>query len=121
MSNTTTAPAGVVSSTELGLLTIGPHDHPEPHTMMWSALELAAIKEYAARCVAAERERWQEVVFDGWRVLHGLDEHARKRTSHQNVSDTLDALVRVMKPNTEAQRAAEGGPTGAQSSTDWRP
>jgi len=23
--------------------------------------------------------------------------------------------------NTEAQRAAEGGPTGAQSSTDWRP
>ena len=47
----------------------------------------------------AERARWQEVVFDGWRVLKGLDENAQKRTSHQNVSDTLDALVRVMKPN----------------------
>jgi hypothetical protein len=49
--------------------------------------------------VAAERERWLAVVFDGWRVLQGLDEHAQKRTSHQNVSDTLDALWRVMKPN----------------------
>lgn len=52
----------------------------------------------------AERERWCDVVFDGWRVLQGLDERAQKRTSHQNVSDTLDALVRVMKPNTEGQR-----------------
>ena len=61
MNTNTTAPAGVVSSTELGLLPIGPHDHPEPRTMMWSALELAAIKEYAARCVTAERERWKEL------------------------------------------------------------
>lgn len=27
--------------------TIGKHDHPEPHTMCWSDLELAAIKRYA--------------------------------------------------------------------------
>ena len=27
--------------------TIGKHDHPEPHTMCWSDLELGAIKRYA--------------------------------------------------------------------------
>jgi hypothetical protein len=47
--------------------------------------------------VAAERERWESVVFDGWRVLKGLDEAAAKRTTHQNVSDTLDALMRVLR------------------------
>ena len=39
------------------LLPIGPHDHPEPRTMMWTQVELRAIRDYAARCVAAERER----------------------------------------------------------------
>jgi hypothetical protein len=39
------------------LLPIGPHDHPEPRTMTWTQVELAAIRGYAARCVAAERER----------------------------------------------------------------
>ena len=39
------------------LLPIGPHDHPEPRTMTWTQVELAAIRDYAARCVAAERER----------------------------------------------------------------
>ena len=69
MTDQTTAPAGVVSSTELGLLPIGPHDHPEPRTMMWSALEIAAIKEYAARCMTAERERialaWDGCRYEG--------------------------------------------------------
>jgi hypothetical protein len=47
--------------------------------------------------VAAERERWMALACDGWRVLQGLDAPAQKRTSHQNVSDTLDAMVRVMR------------------------
>lgn len=47
--------------------------------------------------VAAERERWEAAVFDGWRVLKGLDDAAAKRTTHQNVSDTLDALMRVLR------------------------
>lgn len=51
----------------------------------------------ALAAVAAERERWEAVVFDGWRVLKGLDEAAAKRTMHQNVSDTLDALMRVLR------------------------
>jgi hypothetical protein len=45
------------------LLPIGPHDHPEPRSMTWTNTELAAIKAYAAQCVAAERgrrHRWSE-------------------------------------------------------------
>lgn len=42
-----------------GLLPIGPHDHPDPHTMTWSETELRAIRAYAARCVAADRSRRQ--------------------------------------------------------------
>jgi len=44
------------------LLPIGPHDHPEPRTMMWTQVELAAIREYAARCVAAETEALREEI-----------------------------------------------------------
>ena len=59
----------------------------------------------AESLVAAERERWEAVVFDGWRVLAGLDEQAAKRTTHQNVSDTLDALMRVLRePNSTVSR-----------------
>jgi len=55
------------------------------------------MRAYAETAVAAERERWEVVVFDGWRVLKGLDTLAAKRTTHQNVSDTLDALMRVIR------------------------
>lgn len=44
------------------LLPIGPHDHPEPRTMTWTQVELTAIREYAARCVAAERQRCIDIV-----------------------------------------------------------
>ena len=61
MSKTDT-PAKVASNDQLGLLQITRHDHPEPQTMVWSELELHAIRAYAGRCVAAERERWQSEV-----------------------------------------------------------
>lgn len=35
---------------------IGPHDHPDPHTMVWTEMEIGWIKGYAAAAVAAERE-----------------------------------------------------------------
>ena len=100
MNTNTTAPAGVVSSTELGLLPISPHDHPEPRTMMWSALEIAAIKEYAARCVVAERERWMTSVRD----VRGDWDH------YDNV--TADEIQkRALQPNTEVDRASGSGRT----------
>ena len=60
MNTTKTSQPLALGSTEgLGLLPITPHDHPEPQTMVWSRLELRAIRSYASRCVAAERERWE--------------------------------------------------------------
>ena len=53
----TDTPAKVASNDGLGPLPITRHDHPEPQTMVWSELELHAIRAYAGRCVAAERER----------------------------------------------------------------
>jgi accessory colonization factor AcfC len=57
----------------------------------------AAIEAYGAECAKAERERWTDVVFDGWRVLKALGDAEANRTTHQNVSDTLDALMRVIR------------------------
>jgi hypothetical protein len=54
-------PGHVASTDQLGLLPLSPHDHPEPQTMVWSALEMQAISRYAAACVAAERERCAKV------------------------------------------------------------
>ena len=51
----------------LGLLPIGPHDHPDPHTMVWSESELRAIRLYAVQCVAADRAKWRELA---QRVAH---------------------------------------------------
>ncbi len=57
--NKTDTPAKVASNDRLGLLPITRHDHPEPQTMVWSEIELQAIRAYAGRCVAAERKRWR--------------------------------------------------------------
>ena len=99
MSNTTTAPTGVVSSTELGLLLIGPHDHPEPRSMMWSALELAAIKEYAARCVAAERERICV-------AIKAADDKSVDEAGYMLDSTDCISIVRGTWPNAEVVRPA---------------
>ena len=56
-------------------------------------------KALVTSAVLSERERWQDVVYDGWKVFGGLDDQAVKRTSHQNVSDVLDALLRVLRSN----------------------
>ncbi len=68
---------------------LGPHDHPDPHAMVWSELELRAIRAYATAyataCVLAEREacaRECETVEDGhrefrnWQAVQGADECA---------------------------------------------
>jgi hypothetical protein len=38
-----------------------------------------------------------DVLFDGYSVLQAMNEDARKRTSPENVSDVLDAVVRLLK------------------------
>lgn len=38
-----------------------------------------------------------EELYDGWAVYRELDEKAQQRTSAENISDVLDALVRLIK------------------------
>lgn len=38
-----------------------------------------------------------EILFDGYAVYQALDIKAKQRTSPENVSDTLDAIVRIMR------------------------
>jgi len=40
-----------------------------------------------------------EILFDGWKVFENLSEKARARTSSENVSDVLDAVVKIMRYN----------------------
>lgn len=47
----------------------------------------------------AAANRPPAILFDGYAVLQALDENARKRTSPENVSDVLDAVVRIMRSN----------------------
>lgn len=39
------------------------------------------------------------ILFDGFAVLQALDDKAKTRTSAENVSDVLDAVVRLMRSN----------------------
>jgi biotin carboxyl carrier protein len=51
-----------------------------------------------------------DILFDGYAVLQALSEQAKRRTSAQNVSDVLDAVVRVMRAAPKpAQVAAPEG------------
>lgn len=42
-----------------------------------------------------------DVLFDVFAVLQALDAKAKARTSAENVSDVLDAVVRLMRSNAE--------------------
>lgn len=55
-----------------------------------------AMREMAARP--------PDVLFDGFAVLQSLDSKAKVRTSAENVSDVLDAVVRFMRSNVGRNR-----------------
>lgn len=42
-------------------------------------------------------EKFPDVLFDGYAVLQALGEKAKARTSAENVSDVLDAVVRLIR------------------------
>ena len=42
-----------------------------------------------------------DVLFDGYSVLKALDDHAVKRTSAENVSDVLNAVVKLLRGQRE--------------------
>jgi len=52
-----------------------------------------------------------DVLFDGNAVWQYLDERAKTRTSAENVSDVLDAVVRLMRGSVKENRdSATGSP-----------
>ena len=66
------------------------------NVLMGEADIALALWKDKQREILKERERFRALIFDGFRVLRELDEKAKKRTSHENVSDVLDALARLM-------------------------
>ena len=44
---------------------ISPTDHPEHHSMMWTELEIAWVRDYAQAAVLAERERCALIAVNG--------------------------------------------------------
>lgn len=45
-----------------------------------------------------------EELYDGWAVYRELDERAKQRTSVDNISDVLDAVVRLIKKREDGGR-----------------
>lgn len=52
---------------------------------------------FAASPGGAGKEHVPAVLFDGYAVLSAMDERARRRTSTENISDVLDAVVRLLR------------------------
>lgn len=97
-----------------------PNNGPYRATQMVEASVIAAA-------VAAERERWQEVAKAVIESHDAALSYVYERLRSQGVGSitipdsavaeirAVNALRELVQPNTEAQRAAAGGPTGAQS------
>lgn len=60
---------------------------------------LSSLAGYTISLVPAQQAAQvvPEVLFDGYAVLQGLDDKAKARTSAENVSDVLDAVVRLIR------------------------
>ena len=97
-----------------GLCTIIP-DAGYTHDALWFDANLI---EFATAVAAAEREacakKLPDVLFDGYAVMQQLDKRGQARTSQENVSDVLDAVVRIMRANA----AMSGSPASSATPLD---
>ena len=57
---------------------------------------------------AAQAAQVPDVLFDGFAVLQGLSEQAKKRTGAENVSDVLDSVVRLIRAAQQGAEQAKG-------------
>ena len=58
------------------------------------------LQSLAAFNAGSEQEKIKfDVIFDGCAIFQELDEKQKSRTSAENVSDVLDAVVRLMSHN----------------------
>ena len=55
------------------------------------------VKELEDQIMQAEVEQIPDVLFDGNAVYSELTDREKRRTSPENVSDVLDAVVRILR------------------------
>jgi hypothetical protein len=60
-----------------------------------------------------------EILFDGYAVLQAMSEKARARTSPENVSDVLDAAVKLIRAAAPPLPVAQGVPDLDEGMRDW--
>lgn len=58
-----------------------------------------SLAKFADRVLRDASKTPTTILFDGFAVLQALDERSKARTSAENVSDVLDAVVRLMRSN----------------------
>ena len=66
----------------------------------WDGLRAVIPHLRRALCTAPEpraEHMLPDLLFDGYAVMDGLSDQARGRTSWENVSDTLDAIVKLLR------------------------
>lgn len=87
---------------------LGPHDHPEPQAMVWSELEVRAIRTIAARALAAQTAEWRRECDDTDTILRALGlDPAKCRTDGGSLK--VQMIVRALA-NREAMLICEAGP-----------
>lgn len=88
--------------------TIGKHDHPEPHTMRWSDLELAAIKRYAESYALATLQAQPAEVSDAEIDAVTLEQWGPDaiRAAHRQYARAILALRPQAVPMTPEPKAA---------------
>ena len=95
------ADAGKMVAGEPSVEPVVASDHPDfIGGIVWSPLELRWINQKLAEARRAPEpgaERIPSVLFDGYEVYTALDDKARTRTSGENVTDVLDAVVRILR------------------------
>ena len=82
-----------------------------PNLMNCEHMEAGVCLACVKKLIEAEREacakKLPDVLFDGYSVMQQLDKRGQARTSQDNVSDVLDAVVRIMRSNAGHEAAAK--------------
>lgn len=79
---------------------------PEDADLMTEAADEITRLRAEVEALREDASKIPDILFDGWSVLQALTGPAKKRTSPENVSDVLDAVVNILKA-APAARAKE--------------
>lgn len=72
-----------------------------------SDIDADTTDEAIERLIEEYEAQIPDVLFDGYSVMQALSKQAQARTSAENVSDVLDAVVRVLRAALAAREKPE--------------